>query len=609
MLLAVTAHVGFRSAQPDPPPPPRELVVVEWPKPLTRELPKPSVEPTTAEPAEPPGTARSDGPNQTAPPPASAAAEPSPPQPLLPEPAPPGPELPAPQQPEGTTAPATGPTMSQPPQPREAPPATSTPRLSAAARVELACNREIYASTEVAAFRVEEERLSRTPEEWRAEVESRLIDPTAAALTKSGQPELAKIARITLGADWAGAVDWLDRTRPPLAIRVLGVPAGSEIEVSLAVAAPALRAMVMGPHGTVTRRIVLDPATPGVIGLSSPDCWQVAVDPAWNREFLGSLLRRLDVDIAIDVSFPADGSHEPTLWHRVTVYPVSDVQIRYPSFIGAFAHVDPGHPFLDRMASAITQSDLARRMRLQLGAMGDWREAYAWFRAFHALGIRYESSAMAAPRKRQDDPIQRIRPIHKSLRERSANCADMSVLMASALSRSMETFVMLPPGHAFVAFADPTLGRLVGIEVTYVGRDEDSEAAGRAAQASGMLNSGTPFRDFRDLLPGPEVPVFDLFLMAMIAGTQQIEAAVAHAQATGALAALEARRVQLEAQAAAASDPDAARALREQAAQLAVEASWRYMKPILVPAAVQLGAEHAEPDADTLKRHETRIDP
>ena len=599
-LLAVTAHIGFRSSQPPPPPPLPRFVAVDWPKPLTRDLPPPASEAT----AESNGPAPVDTPTPT-PPPGPTPNEPRPGEPRQQTTR--GDAAAAPSPPPGAPAPPPRETLI--PTPPAAKPGYVPAPLSAGARVELACNREVYAATEVAAFRVEEERLGRTPEEWNEEVKARLIGPTSEALGKAGHHDLAKIARITLEADWAGATGWLDMMRPPLAIRVLGVPAGTEVEISMGIGMPSLHALVMGPHGTVTRRVLLDAATPGVIQLPAPDCWQVAVDPAWNREFLGNLQRRIDVDLAIDVGFPSDGSQEPTLWHRMSVYPPSDVQIRYPAFIAACAHFDPGHPFLDRMASAIIQGDHARRMGLRLGAMRDWREAYAWFRAFHQLRIRYESSAMASPRKRQDDPIQRIRPIHRSLRERAANCADMSILMASALSRSIDTFVMLPPGHAFVAFHDPSLGRLVGLEVTLIGSDEDAGAAGTAAQASGMLNAGTPFRSFRDSLPPQEVGTFDLFLMAMMAGTRQLDEGIARAQAGNALETLESRRLELEASAASAADPSAAGALREQATQLAIEASWGHLRPIYLPAVAQIGAEHAQPDAATLKQHEVRLVP
>jgi hypothetical protein len=609
-LLATAVHFGFRGAQPAPPPAPR-FIALDWPKPLTTDLPPARPEPTPPEAATPPTTTEPVAPRSVEPPPSPPPAPtpavtpdpPAPSTPAAPTPTPPPPPPPDPQPP--TPAPP-------PPGPTPAPapaPSAPAPALADAARVELACNREIYASTEVAAYRVEEERLLRTPSQWRDEVRKRLIDSTVQFLGQAGQPGLAQVAKMTLEADWAGATAWLDETRPPLAIRVIDVPAVTEIEITLTVAAPALHGLVTSPQGTVTRRIVLDASTPGVIELPTVNSWQVTIDPAWNRDTLGNLLRRTDVDLAIDVTFPADGSQEPTLWHRATLFPVTDVQIRYPSFIGAFAHVDPNHPFLDLIAANITQSQLARKMKLNLGAASDWREAYLWFRAFHELGLRYESSAMAAPSKRFDDPLQRIRPIHKSLKERSANCADMSVLLASALARSTETLLMLPPGHAFVAYADRSLGRLVGIEATMIGRNEDRRDIRQMVDASGLLEPNSPFREFRERLPEKEQPVFDLFLLAMLVGTSQMEQAVAEASANNALAGLDAKRQQLEVQLAAATDPAAAKVLRDELTQVSIEASWKYLKPILIPAALQLGAEHASPSPATLKQFEIRLKP
>ena len=602
-LLAFATHLAFRAAQPPGPPPPR-LIALDWPKPLTRDLPPPR-----AAPAELPPTAAIPVAPAAPPTPAdttlvpAAAPDVDPP---TPSPAPPpAPPAPTPADPAPPATPSPPPSVA----PTPPAPAAPAPAVAEAARVELACNRELYASTEVAAFKVEEERLKVSPAQWDAEVNARLIAPTADLLARAGQPALAKVAEMTLAADWSGAVGWLDETRPPLALRLHDVPAGTEVEIAVSVPAPALHGIVLGAQGVVTRRVVLGPNVPGVVELASANGWQVTVDASWNRDVLANLDKRTDVDLAIDVSFPADGSTEPTLWHRLSIYPTSQVQIRYPNFIGAFAHVDAGHPFLDNIAAFITQGKLAKRMKVNLGGTGDWREAFLWFRQFQSMGIRYESSAMAAAGKRFDDPIQRIRPIHKTLKERSGNCADLSVLMASALSRSMDTFIMLPPGHAFVAYVDKSLGQLVGIEATMIGSDEDRRDIGRAVQASGLLNPGTPFRAFRDGLPDDDQAVFDLFLVAMMAGTNQLDAAVAEAQAGGALAALDAQRRQLEAQLQTTPDPAAAKSLRDQIAQVSLEASWKFLKPILIPAAMQLGAEHGQPDQATLKRHEIRLKP
>lgn len=549
--------------------------------------------------------------------PVEPAPTPSPDEPVpTPVPEPPQPDVPdmpmVPEPPPGTVTPPSPPPPTPNPTPAPAPvPGPAGPALASSARIELKCNAPVYAATEVAAYAVELERLKLAPAAWGQRVQSTMIDPSADALRRYGRPDLASVAEMTLPASWSCAAPWLHEQRPPFAINLLGVPEGTEVEIAIEVPNPAHRRLLAPGQATSSARLVLRSGVPEVIRFGAADDWQVFLSPRWERRALGNLLQREDIDFEVRVRFPADGSQFPAISHRATVFPITDVQLRYPCFISAMAHVNSSHPHLDQIRARITNGPIAKKLRINLGGCGDFREVFLWFREFQLMRLNYESSALAAITKKAQDPIQRIRPIHKTLKEASGNCADLAVLMASAISSSFETFIMLPPGHAFVAYPDATLGRLVGLECTMLGQEDVTRKMSRDqrlmldSQVMQLINGTPALKQMRLALDEADEEIFDQFLVAIVTGTEELNEAVQQAAAgssagAGPLAQLDQERRQLEAQLAATPDPVQQARLMDRLEQVSAEASRGHLLPIFVPAAHAIGAEHAEPDPATL---------
>ena len=553
----------------------------------------PNRTPETAQPAQPPV-------------PGSAPATPS-----TPIPSPPPTPTPPPLPPTPTPTPA--PTSATPPPPVPTPEPTVNPTPTIALRdqitVGLKCNRDIYAATEVATHRIEADRLATDVTSWNAKVRSDFIDPTMKALKNYGREDLANIAGETLQADWESAQAWLDRRRPAFAVNLQGAPPGTQVRIEFIIPDTKHQAFLPQGQATAIADMVLNDGVAGVTRIGNGNDWQVQLDAKWDRDALANLFARTDIDLLVAVQYPADGSKEPPIAHRVTIYPITDVQLRYPSFLGSFAHINAGHPYLDAIAARITNSSIAKKNNINLGAARDWREAFLWFREFQNLKVNYESSAMATTQKAADDLIQRIRPIHKTLAERAGNCADVTVLMASALSRTSEVFIMLPRGHAFIAYHDRSLQKLVGIECTTLGQEDIVKKM--------HGNMPQPMNDeqaeFRQKLSKPDQAVFDLFLIALIQGTAELDEAVSLAN-TGrpalggapeirALQVLNAERKSLETSLAAETDPKRSKELRRKLEEVAFETVRMHLRPILIPLAQQLGAEHATPSQTTLQRY------
>ena len=580
-VLPLHAYAG--TGKSDPPPHSVPGGDGDFNGPSTALPPTSRPEPATPAPTPPAGA--------TSAAPTALPAAPPAPSPTTPTPAP---SLPVPSPIPPDPAPAPGP-------PSPVPTAVAGPLLADIIQLDLkGCNREIYAATEIAANRVEEVRLSKSPQDWAKQLQTTFIDPTVQALRNYGRDDLASVVQLTLEADWLSAQPWLDSRRPVFAANLRKAPAGTVVEVELQVPSVAHQALLSPGQATTAATIVLNDGVPGVTRIGTNDDWQISISPKWNRDALANLPARTDIDIMVAIRYPADGSKQ-TVAHRATLFPVTDVQIRYPAFIGAFAHIDAGHPYLDEIAARITNGILAKKHHINLGATHDWREAFLWFREFQLMRVNYESSAMATTQKSADDPLQRIRPIHKTLAERSGNCADVTVLMASALSRTTEVFIMLPPGHAYIAYPDRSINRFVGIECTLLGQEDAVRKQGIQPQPLSPDQEA-----FRRGLSREDQRVFDLFILAMLVGTKELDEAVAVAQAgsqgVSPLAMLDSQRRSLEAAAAAERDPTRLAAIQAKLNEVATQEAWKHLRAVLIPLAQQLGAEHAIPNQATLQR-------
>jgi len=99
-----------------------------------------------------------------------------------------------------------------------------------------------------------------------------------------------------------------------------------------------------------------------------------------------------------------------------------------------------------------------------------YRQVWAIWHALSERGIRY-SNADPAIERGPKVFSQRVRFLRETWNDRSANCIDGSVLIASVLQRiGVRSFLVLVPGHAFIGFyVDADAQRAVYLETTLLG--------------------------------------------------------------------------------------------------------------------------------------------
>ena len=99
-----------------------------------------------------------------------------------------------------------------------------------------------------------------------------------------------------------------------------------------------------------------------------------------------------------------------------------------------------------------------------------YRQVWAIWHALSERGIRY-SNADPAIERGPKVFSQRVRFLRETWNDRSANCIDGSVLIASVLQRiGIRSFLVLVPGHAFIGFyVDADAQRAVYLETTLLG--------------------------------------------------------------------------------------------------------------------------------------------
>jgi hypothetical protein len=117
------------------------------------------------------------------------------------------------------------------------------------------------------------------------------------------------------------------------------------------------------------------------------------------------------------------------------------------------AWVTPGAQEVLRLLRRAAELHPQRRIAgYQVDAAGVQQQAKAIFEALKAEEILYVNSIVAFGSDR-DVTIQRVRLPRQSIRSKSANCIDGTVLMASVLeAASLSPGIVLVPGHAFVAW-------------------------------------------------------------------------------------------------------------------------------------------------------------
>jgi hypothetical protein len=136
------------------------------------------------------------------------------------------------------------------------------------------------------------------------------------------------------------------------------------------------------------------------------------------------------------------------------------------------AYVDEYDAVVDRVLDAAAKNGIVDKFDGYANADEDqlYRQAWALWQALAAHGIRY-SAADPGIARGPHVFSQHVRLLAQTWDDRSANCIDGSVLIASVLQRiGVRSFLVLVPGHAFVGFyTDSDARHAAYLETTLLG--------------------------------------------------------------------------------------------------------------------------------------------
>jgi hypothetical protein len=189
----------------------------------------------------------------------------------------------------------------------------------------------------------------------------------------------------------------------------------------------------------------------------------------------------------IEFTLERDGVASGTREERVTIHPFDEALYFVRdgadtvdlSWIFA-AYVDENDPVVDTILEQAKASGIVDDFDGY--ARGDpdavYAQAWAIWHTIGERGIRY-SSADPSIQRGPHVFSQRVRLLSETWNDRSANCVDGSVLIASVLQRvGIRSFLVLVPGHAFLGFyTDADAGHAAYVETTLLGASVASTAA------------------------------------------------------------------------------------------------------------------------------------
>jgi len=136
------------------------------------------------------------------------------------------------------------------------------------------------------------------------------------------------------------------------------------------------------------------------------------------------------------------------------------------------AYVDERDRTVDQVLELAGESGIVDKFDGYTQASADavYRQVWAVWQALAAHGIRYSAEDPGIARGPRVFS-QRVRLLEQTWADRSANCIDGSVLIASVLQRiGLRSFLVLVPGHAFVSFATDAGGHHAAyLETTLLG--------------------------------------------------------------------------------------------------------------------------------------------
>ena len=197
----------------------------------------------------------------------------------------------------------------------------------------------------------------------------------------------------------------------------------------------------------------------------------------WNEPQLRALTSPLPTRIAF--SMQRDGHDAGKRDDDVTIHPLDEALYFVRDGADAVdlswifaAYVNEHDSVVDDIIAGAQASGIVGDFNGYDGADRDnvYRQVWAVWDALSARGIRY-SNADPAIERGPKVFSQRVRFLRETWNDRSANCIDGSVLIASVLQRiGIRSFLVLVPGHAFIGFyTDADAQRAAYLETTLLG--------------------------------------------------------------------------------------------------------------------------------------------
>lgn len=192
-----------------------------------------------------------------------------------------------------------------------------------------------------------------------------------------------------------------------------------------------------------------------------------------------SLPRGKPVSARIEFALQRDGAASGTREERVTIHPFDEALYFVRdgsdtvdlSWIFA-AYVDENDPVVDAIVDKAKASGIVSDFDAYARGDADAVLTQAWA-IWHAIGERGIRYSNADPSIQRGPHVfsQRVRLLSETWNDRSADCIDGSVLIASVLQRvGIRSFLVLVPGHAFLGFYTDAGGQHAAyLETTLLG--------------------------------------------------------------------------------------------------------------------------------------------
>ena len=187
------------------------------------------------------------------------------------------------------------------------------------------------------------------------------------------------------------------------------------------------------------------------------------------------------VSARIEFALERDGVASGVREERVTIHPFDEALYFVRdgadtvdlSWIFA-AYVDENDPVVDTIVEQAKASGIVESFDGYAHGDADVVYAQAWA-IWHAIGERGIRYSSADPSIQRGPHVfsQRVRLLSETWNDRSADCIDGSVLIASVLQRvGIRSFLVLVPGHAFLGFYTDADGQHAAyLETTLLGAD------------------------------------------------------------------------------------------------------------------------------------------